>query len=176
MAGRVDRLQLDRADHEHVAVLQTQIRVRRGAVAMRDDRHAETLGDLVRRREVVRVRVRVDHVAQTDSVALQCAEIAVHLPDLGIDQRRDAGVRAADEIRLAAAGHYLLEDHLLLPVSQSLRDVAGAFVQHREQRGCLVEALLIFRVDVRVRHDAAAGPRIDRVAVLHERADRDVQR
>jgi hypothetical protein len=112
----VDRLHPNVADHEHVAVLQPQVRERRRAVAMHDHRNAELARELVRGGEVIRVRMRVDDVAKPQAATRQRALITVDLPDLRIDQRRDARVRTTDEIRLAAAGGDLLEDHETPPL------------------------------------------------------------
>ena len=111
VARRVDRLHPDAADHEHVAVLQAQVRKGRRAVAEHHDGHAELPGDLVRRREMIGVRVRVDHVAKRQAAAREAAVVVIDLADLGIDQRGDARIGTADEIRLAAARCDLLEDH-----------------------------------------------------------------
>ena len=62
-----------------VAVVEPHVRERRGAVAMHDDRDAELSAEVMRRREMVGVRVRVDHVTDAQPVTGGEREIAVDL-------------------------------------------------------------------------------------------------
>ena len=64
---------------------------------------------------MIGVGVGVDDEADAQAVARRQAEVAVDLARLGIDQRAGAGVGAADQVRLAAAGGDLLEDHGAIP-------------------------------------------------------------
>src|SRR3569623_1625144 len=94
-------------------------------IGPRDDRHragmvlhrhlAVRLGELARRGEVVGMGLGVDHVADVQPVARGQRAVAVDLADLGIDQRRAQRVGATDQIGLAPAGGYLLEDHRRSP-------------------------------------------------------------
>ena len=86
-----------------------------GLGPMHDHRDAQLSRELPGRGEVIGMGVRVDQVVDAQPVARGEREVVVDLAELRIDQRRHAGVRAADEVRLAAAGGYLFEDHSATP-------------------------------------------------------------
>ena len=100
------------SDGEHLAVVEREIDERRRAEPMHRDRHVEAMRELLRRREVIGVRMRIDQVMDAQALASRQREVAVDQADLGIDQRRGAAICAADEVRPAAAGAQLLKDHL----------------------------------------------------------------
>ena len=79
---RVDDLQAQVADREHVAVVDAQRRVRRRGERVHDDGHVEPRRELVRGREVIGMRVRVDEITNAQPVAGSAREIAVDLPQL----------------------------------------------------------------------------------------------
>ena len=111
VAGRVHRGQPQVADREDVAVVEPHIRERRRTVAMHDDRYAGRPAEVVRRREMVGVRMRVDHVTDPQSVTSRVRVIAVELADLRVDQDGCTGRLTADQVGLTATGCDLLEQH-----------------------------------------------------------------
>ena len=111
VAGRVQHLQAQLAEDDRLAVVDAHRDPGRRAGAVHHGHRAELLGEPARRREVVGVGVGVDDEADAQAVARRQREVAIDLAHLGIDQRAGAGVGAADEVRLAAPGGDLLEDH-----------------------------------------------------------------
>ena len=99
------------ADKDHFPVVDAHLDERRAALPMHDHWDFEPPREFLRRREVIRVRVRIDQEADPHPVLVSEREIAVDLRDLGIDQRGGAGRVAPDEVRLASTGGNLLEDH-----------------------------------------------------------------
>ena len=120
MAGRVQRLDADVADDQHVAVVEAHVGIRRHAVAMHHRRDAEALLDLARGREMVGMGVGVDDVAQPQPFAREQPDIAVELAQRRVDQHGGAFAGTAEQIGLAAAGGDLVEDH------RSIRQRAGS--------------------------------------------------
>ena len=96
MARRVDHLQPQAAENEHVAVVDAQRRVRGRAQHVHDDGHGEPCRELASRREVIGMRVGVDDVADLYPVARRAREITVDLPQLGIDEHARAGLGARE--------------------------------------------------------------------------------
>ncbi len=96
---------------QHLAVVEAHVHERRRARAMHHHRYGEPSRELPRPGEVVGMRVRVDQVPDPQAVPRRERDVAVDLAQLRIDQRARAGVGAADEVGLAAAGGDLLEDH-----------------------------------------------------------------
>jgi glycine/D-amino acid oxidase-like deaminating enzyme len=105
------------------AVPQAQVDERRRAVVVHDHRRPELARKLLRGGEVVRVGVRIDEVVDSQAVARGEGQVAIDLAQFRVDQRRSAGVLAADQVGLAAAGRHSLQNHcypLLIPA-----DAAG---------------------------------------------------
>ena len=78
---------------------------------MHDHRHTELVRELLGCREMIRVRVGIDEVADPQTVARGERDVAVDLAEFRVDQRRGAGLLAADEVGAAAAGGYCFENH-----------------------------------------------------------------
>jgi hypothetical protein len=102
-------LQPQLPQHDHLAVADPQVHKRRGTLAVHDHGHGELSRELAGRRKMVGVRVRIDQVADTQAVARGERYVVIDLADFRIDQRGRAGVGAADEVGLTAAGRDLLE-------------------------------------------------------------------
>ncbi len=101
-----------RASHrQHLTVIEREIDERRGARAVHDDGDIEPRGELLRRGEVIGVRVGVDQVVDAQSAARRRRQVTVDQADLRIDERAGAALGATDQVRLAAPGAELLEDH-----------------------------------------------------------------
>ena len=129
---RVQHLQPQVAHDQQLAVVEAHADERRRARAVHDHRHVEPSCELARAREVIGVGVRVDQVADPQALARRERDVAVDLAQLGIDDRRGAGVGVADEVGLATAGCDLLEDHGGAPsVRQPARRSAGAAIVSR---------------------------------------------
>src|SRR4029077_20301985 len=79
---------------------------------MHDDRHGQPARKLRSRGEMIRVGVRVDQVADMQTIARSQPEVAIELADFGVDEQCRARVRASHQIRLAAACGDVLEDHV----------------------------------------------------------------
>jgi hypothetical protein len=109
--GVCSDLQAQLADDDRLAVVDAHRDRRRRAGAVHDGHRAEPLGDAGRGREMIGVGVRVDDEADAQPFARCQAEVAVDLADFGIDEGAGARVGTADEVRLAASGGDLLEDH-----------------------------------------------------------------
>ena len=89
---------------ERLPVVDPYIDVGRDARAVHDAGYAEPSRELARRREVIRVRVRVDDVVDADTGFADEGECAIDLRKLGIDHHPGTGFAARDHIRAAAAG------------------------------------------------------------------------
>ena len=111
VAGRVQHLQAQLAEDDRLAVVDAHRDPRRRAGAVHHGHRAELSGEPARRREVIGVGVGVDDEADAQAIARGQAKVAIDLAHLGVDQRAGAGVGAADQVRLAASGGDLLEDH-----------------------------------------------------------------
>src|ERR1700692_1295501 len=79
---------------------------------MHDDRHGQPARKLRSRGEMIRVGVRVDQVADMQTIARSQPEVAIQLADFGVDEHCRARVRTSHQIRLAAACRDVLEDHV----------------------------------------------------------------
>jgi len=108
---RVQHAQAQLADDEHLAVIDLHIDPRGRGGAVHHRRRLEAARQLARGREMIGVGVRVDDEAHAQTLARGEGQVAIDLADLGIDQRGGAGVAAAHQVGLAAAGRDLLEDH-----------------------------------------------------------------
>ena len=104
VARRGDGAHPQAARDERLAVVDPHVDVGRDARAVHDARDAEPSRELARRREVIRVRVRVDDVVDADAGLADERERAIDLRQLGIDHHAGAGLAARDHVRAAAAG------------------------------------------------------------------------
>ena len=69
-------------------------------------RDCELAGELLGRREMIRMRVRVDEISDAQAVLCSQRNVAVDLAKLRIDQHCGASLLATDEVGAAAAdGH-----------------------------------------------------------------------
>jgi hypothetical protein len=82
-------------------VTQTHVDERSGARLMHHDGHIEAAGEFARSGEVVRVRVRIDHRMDAQTVARSKRQVPIDLAQLWIDQHGGATLGATDEIRPA---------------------------------------------------------------------------
>src|SRR6185312_8460359 len=74
-------------------------------------RHLQAAPEFGGGREVIRVRVGIEQVAHVQAIVRGETEVAVQLSDLRIDEHRGAGLLAPHQVRLAAAGRNVFEDH-----------------------------------------------------------------
>ncbi len=115
MAGRVQRLQTQPADDQQFPALQAQIDEGRRARAMHHHRHPELASELLGCGEMIRVRVRIDEIADAQAVTRGERDVAVDLAELRINQCRGASLLAANHVRPASAGGDRLEKHSMAP-------------------------------------------------------------
>src|SRR5439155_3947048 len=85
--------------------------VGRAAGAVHDGGHAEALRQLARGGEVVGVGMRVDQVVEAEPGPGRERQVAVDLAQFGVDEHGAARLGTHDELRHAAAGAELLEEH-----------------------------------------------------------------
>ena len=104
MARGGDGAQPQATRDERLPVVHAYVDVRRDACPVHDPGDAEPSRELARRREVIRVRVRVDYVVKADTGLADEGERAIDLRELGIDHQPGAGLAARDHVRAAAAG------------------------------------------------------------------------
>ena len=78
---------------------------------MHHHRHPKLASELLGCGEMIRVRVCIDEIADSQAVARGEREVAVDLAELRINQRRGASLLAADHVRPASAGGSRLEKH-----------------------------------------------------------------
>ena len=103
MAGRRDRMDAQVADDQHVAIVEPEIDEGRGGEMAHDYLSIERLADLARRGEMVSVSVCVDGIPDGEAVLCGDAAITLDGADLGVDDGGDVGLRAAENVRAAAA-------------------------------------------------------------------------
>src|ERR1700722_16978258 len=82
---------------------------------MHDHWHTQLTSELLTGREMIRVRMRVDEIAYAQPIFCSQRDVSVDLAELRVDQRRGAGLLAADEIGSAAAASYCFEYHCAIP-------------------------------------------------------------
>ena len=111
MSWRVQHAQSQISDQQHLAIVDAHVHERRATLAMHDHRDLEPSREFLRRREMVRMGVRVDQEMNPQPVPRREREVAIDLRDLRVDQRARAAGIAPDEVRLASTGGNLLEDH-----------------------------------------------------------------
>jgi hypothetical protein len=78
---------------------------------MHDDGYIEAASELAGGGEVIRVRVRIDRMTDTQTVARSKRQVPIDLAQLWIDQRCGATLSATDEIRPATTRSDLFEQH-----------------------------------------------------------------
>ncbi len=114
MSRRVEHLQPQGSDGQHLAVVQPQIHERRGTRAMHGNGNVQSAGNLSRSREMIGVSVRVDQVVNAQAVTRRQGEITVDQGDLRVDEDRRAAFLATDQVGLAASRTEMFENHLAL--------------------------------------------------------------
>src|ERR1700683_2185593 len=82
---------------------------------MHDHGHTQLASKLLTCREMIRVRMGVDEVAYAQPIFCNQRDVAVDLAELRVDQRRGAGLLAADDIGPAPPGSHCFEDHCCAP-------------------------------------------------------------
>jgi hypothetical protein len=78
-------LQPEPADRQEFAALQAQVDEWSGARAVHYHRHCELAGELLRRGEMIRMRVRIDEISDAQTVLCSQRDIAVDLAKLRVD-------------------------------------------------------------------------------------------
>lgn len=111
MAGRVDGVEAQLAERQHLAIIEPKPGERRRALVMHDHRNLECLAQLLGGGKVIGMGVRVDDIVDTYAGLRRQREIMVDPMYFRVDQRGDARVGATDEIGLTAARGNLLENH-----------------------------------------------------------------
>ena len=107
---RVQRLL---AELDFIAVVDTQIDIRRVGGAMHDDFYTVALAHDFARRIVVGVRMSIDGVKQFRFEEIGQSDVIVCFVDLGVDDNADFLLGASQEIRQATCGTNLLEENFL---------------------------------------------------------------
>ena len=108
---RVQHAKPELPGDQRLAVVDPHADVGRAAGAVHDGGHAEALRQLARGGEVVGVGVRVDQVVEAEPGPGRERQVAVDLAQLGVDEHGAARLGAPDQVRHAAAGADLLEEH-----------------------------------------------------------------
>ena len=113
VAGRVAGLQLDVAEADHVAVGERRVREGHPGRAVHVDGGLGGGGEVAVARDVIGVRVRLDHVGDGQALLAGDAEIVVHAVPSRVDHDGAPGLGAADQVGQAARllVQQLLEDH-----------------------------------------------------------------
>jgi hypothetical protein len=99
------------SDDQQFTALQAKVDEWCCAGAMHHYRHSELTPELLGCREMIRVRVCVDEIPNAQTIPCGQREVAVNLAEFRVDQRRGAGILAADDIGPAAAGGHCFEYH-----------------------------------------------------------------
>ncbi len=115
VARCVQNLQAKLSNGQHLPVIQREGHEGRRAEPMHRDRYLELSRQLLRCREMIRVRMGVDHITDPQTIARGECQISVDERDFRIDQRRCAALGAPDEIGPATAVAELLENHRSTP-------------------------------------------------------------
>ncbi len=111
VARCVPRLQPHAADPKDFAVRQAKVGVRRGTETVHDDRGIQHFAQFAAGRKMIRVRMRVDQVADADARPRGQSDVMIDLLQGRIDQDRRMCFGTSQKVGLAAPRGNLLEDH-----------------------------------------------------------------
>ncbi len=111
MARRMQRLDAHATDAQYLAIRQPKVGIGCRTETVHDHRHAQPLAHFPAGRKVVGVGVGIDEVAYAQAIARRHAQIVIDLRQGGIDHHGRVALAAAQDVGLAAAGGYLLENH-----------------------------------------------------------------
>ena len=139
MTRRVQRLQPQLADDQHFAVVQPQVDKGRRAGAVHDHRHVQLARQLLGGREMVRMGMGVDQIADAQAIPRgQRADSGRSGSSSGSISAAAQDLLAADQIGAAAPGSHCFQNHgnSVSELTQlPLPATALARLPHRRSRG-----------------------------------------